>query len=144
MDCRLLAEIYYQLHTHLLSAAITHAEHFSRYYAKLSVAVLIRTFYLALQALKHIAYTAMSPTVSARGAPHIRTIVCLQGFAYVGYKTPEAAATALDQLNCIEFPPNSGQRLKARMLRPRIVCVQDSDQRRTCEGPWILRLANVA
>ncbi len=114
---------------------MTHAEHLGRYHAKLSVAVSIRTFYLALQALKHVAHPAASPTVSARGAPHIRTIVCLQGFAYVGYKTPEAAAAALDQLNCIEFPPNSGQRLKARMLRSRTVCVQDSDQRCTCQGP---------
>ncbi|KAK9841804.1 hypothetical protein WJX81_004164 [Elliptochloris bilobata] len=41
-----------------------------------------------------------------------------RGFAYVGYKTPEAAAAALDQLNCTEFPPNSGQRLKVKYADP--------------------------
>ncbi len=40
--------------------------------------------------------------------------LAMQGFAYVGYKTQEAAAAALDQFNHIEFPPSSGQRLKVR------------------------------
>lgn len=47
--------------------------------------------------------------------------MCLaQGFAYVGYRTAEAAAAALQQLNGMECPPSSGQRLKARaaLLRP--------------------------
>ena len=41
-----------------------------------------------------------------------------QGFAYVGYKTQEAAAAALDQFNGIDFPPSSGQRLKVRLQSP--------------------------
>lgn len=35
-----------------------------------------------------------------------------QGFCFVNYSTPEAAATAIAQLNGIEFPPHSNQRLK--------------------------------
>ena len=42
-----------------------------------------------------------------------------QGFAYVGYKTQEAAAAALDQFNGIEFPPSSGQRLRVRICSPK-------------------------
>ena len=33
----------------------------------------------------------------------------------MGYKTQEAAAAALDQFNCMDFPPGSGQRLKVRL-----------------------------
>ncbi|GLI64607.1 hypothetical protein VaNZ11_007917 [Volvox africanus] len=35
-----------------------------------------------------------------------------KGFCFVNYSTPEAAATAIAQLNGIEFPPHSNQRLK--------------------------------
>lgn len=38
----------------------------------------------------------------------------MQGFAYVSYNSVEAAALAVEHLNGIEFPPNSGQRMKAR------------------------------
>ena len=36
----------------------------------------------------------------------------LQGFCYVYYSHADAAAAAMDHLNGMEFPPNSGHRLK--------------------------------
>lgn len=43
-----------------------------------------------------------------------RQHVCcmLQGFCYVYYSHADAAAAAMDHLNGMEFPPNSGHRLK--------------------------------
>ena len=35
-----------------------------------------------------------------------------KGYAYVNYSTADAAAAAVEQLNGLEFPPHSGQRLK--------------------------------
>lgn len=60
-----------------------------------------------------------------------------QGFAYVGYKTQEAAAAALDQFNCIDFPPSSGQRLKVRLQPPKLVCnyLVDNVQLRAAASP---------
>ena len=37
-----------------------------------------------------------------------------KGYAYVNYSTADAAAAAVEQLNGLEFPPHSGQRLKVR------------------------------
>jgi hypothetical protein len=35
-----------------------------------------------------------------------------QGYAYINYSTPEAAAAAVEHLNGIEFPLHSGNRIK--------------------------------
>ena len=37
-----------------------------------------------------------------------------KGYAYVNYSTADAAAAAVEQLNGLEFPPHSGQRLKVQ------------------------------
>ncbi|KAG1678862.1 hypothetical protein FOA52_003530 [Chlamydomonas sp. UWO 241] len=41
-----------------------------------------------------------------------------KGFAYVNYSTPDSAATAIEQLNGIEFPPHSGHRIKVMFAEP--------------------------
>ena len=41
----------------------------------------------------------------------------MQGFAYVSYYAPEMAALAVQHLNGLEFPPNSGQRMKVRVAQ---------------------------
>ncbi len=39
-----------------------------------------------------------------------------QGYCYINYSTPDAAASAVEQLNGIEFPPHSGHRIKVRVF----------------------------
>ena len=41
-----------------------------------------------------------------------------QGFCYVNYSTPEAAAAAIEQYNGMEFPPHSGHRIKVLYAEP--------------------------
>lgn len=42
----------------------------------------------------------------------------LQGFCYVYYSHADAAAAAMDHLNGMEFPPNTGHRLKVNFTQP--------------------------
>ncbi len=42
----------------------------------------------------------------------------LQGYCYVNYSTPDAAAAAVEQLNGIEFPAHSGHRIKVMFAEP--------------------------
>lgn len=41
-----------------------------------------------------------------------------KGFCYINYSTPEAAATAIEQLNGAEFPAHSGHRIKVLYAEP--------------------------
>lgn len=42
----------------------------------------------------------------------------VQGYCYINYSTPDAAAAAIEQLNGIEFPPASGHRIKVMHAEP--------------------------
>ncbi len=55
--------------------------------------------------------------LNAGSEPPTHLINTLQGYAYVNYSTCEMASEAVAQLNGIEFPPNSGHRIK---VLPRI------------------------
>lgn len=41
-----------------------------------------------------------------------------KGYCYVNYSTPEAAGSAVEQLNGMEFPPHSGHRIKVMFAEP--------------------------
>lgn len=46
----------------------------------------------------------------------------LQGFCYVYYSHADAAAAAMDHLNGMEFPPNTGHRLKVGLYTLSHLC----------------------
>lgn len=41
-----------------------------------------------------------------------------KGYCYVNYSTPDAAVSAVEQLNGMEFPPHSGHRIKVMFAEP--------------------------
>ena len=47
----------------------------------------------------------------------------LQGFCYVYYASADAADAAMDHLNGVEFPPNSGHRLKVSPVPDVAMCL---------------------
>ncbi|GAX83551.1 hypothetical protein CEUSTIGMA_g10976.t1 [Chlamydomonas eustigma] len=47
-----------------------------------------------------------------------RTTGRSKGFCYINYSTQEAAAAAIEQFNGVEFPPQSGHRIKVMFAEP--------------------------
>lgn len=72
------------------------------------------------------------PASATSTAPHPcpAAPLLVQGYCYINYSTPEAAAGAIEHLNGVEFPPHSGHRIKVMYAEP--LGVRSASHRYVC------------